>query len=115
MTTTATHKKFRKNEYDPATLKKVMEYDNFWLARKPDGQMGIFSITLNQWDWDTMNAKWPEIESWQNGEAEWIPLAKPYKVATQLDDDCAHLVEPEWYGLFETRCISFQMEAASWA
>lgn len=115
MTTTATNKKFGKNEYDPATLKKVMEYENFWLARKPDGQMGIFSIITEQYDWDAMHAKWPNDEPWFNGEVEFIPLAKPYKKTYQIDDDCAHLVEPEWYGLFETRCISYQMEAASWA
>lgn len=115
MTTTATTKKFGKNEHDPATLKKVREYENFWLARKPDGEMGIFSITTEQYDWDAMHAKWPNDESWENGEVQLIPLAKPYKIATQLDDDCGHLDQPEWYGLFETRCISLQMEAASWA
>ena len=33
------------------------------------------------------------------------------EVAYQLDDDCNHLLEPEWEGLFECRVLDMRAEA----
>lgn len=32
------------------------------------------------------------------------------RVAYQLDDDCNHLLDPEWEGLFECRVMDLQAE-----
>lgn len=113
MTTTATTKKFGKNEYDPATLKVLRRYEGYYLAKKPDGNLGIFGNMTTELDFDAMRAQNPD--SWWHPGSESIYLDEPYEVAYQFDDDCNHLLDPEWYGLFECRVDDLKMEAASWA
>ena len=37
--------------------------------------------------------------------------ADGFENAYLLDDDCNHLLEPEWYGLFESRVLDLKAEA----
>jgi hypothetical protein len=113
MTTTATKKKFGKYEYDPSTLKVLRKFEGYYLAKKPDGNLGIFGNHTEDLDFDAMRAQNPD--TWMNAECEAIYLDEPYEVAYQFDDDCNHLLQKEWEGLFEQRVWNLKMEAASWA
>ena len=107
MNTTATTKKFGRNEYDPATLKVLRKFEGYYLAKKPDGNLGIFRNYTQDLDWDAMRET--------SLDSEFIYLDEPYEVAYQFDDDCNHLLQKEWDGLFEHRVLNLKMEAASWA
>lgn len=107
-----TTRKYDTNEFDPATLQVLREFEGFYLAKKPDGNFGIFRNHTEKYDWEAMRTAYPTDEEFINGD--FIYLEEPYEVAYQFDDDCNHLLQKEWYGLFEHRVINIKMELASY-
>ena len=110
MTTTATKKKFGKYEYDPSTLKVLRKFEGYYLAKKPDGNLGIFGNHTEDLDFDAMRAQNPD--TWMNADSELIYLDEPYEVAYQFDDDCNHLLKKEFYGVFECRVLNLKAEGS---
>ncbi len=69
-------------EVKVSELKFVKEFEGYHLARY-QGNLGIWSCFT---------------------EDDGV------KMAYQLDDDCNHLLEPEWEGLFECRVMDLKAE-----
>lgn len=88
---------------NPAELELIQEYERYHLARY-QGNLGIWKIT-REVDWDASFKLPADAPLVYTGNME----------AALLDDDCNHLLDPEWYGLFECRVENLKMEAASWA
>jgi hypothetical protein len=74
-------------------LELVKEFEGFHLARY-NGDLGIWKLYTEKMTW--------------NGE-DFEPC-EPVSMAYQLDDDCNHLLEPEWEGLFECRVLDIKAE-----
>jgi ubiquinone biosynthesis protein Coq4 len=88
-------------EVKATELELVKEFDGFHLARY-EGNLGIWKLYSENIDWDA-TLKLPQ-------EAGMVYLDTAIEMAYQLDDDCNHLLEPEWEGLFECRVLDIKAE-----
>ena len=82
-------------------LEIIREFEGYTLARH-NGNLGIWSIYSENIDWDA-TFKLPQ-------EAGMVYLDRAIEMAMQMDDDCNHLLEPEWEGLFECRVLDLKAE-----
>lgn len=82
-------------EIKASELELVKEFEGYHLARY-QGNLGIWSIYTETSQWDGNN---------------YVPC-EPVEMAYQLDDDCNHLLDPQFEGLFECRVLDIKAEAA---
>lgn len=83
-------------EVESKELELVKEFEGYHLARHK-GNLGIWKVfqVISKWDgWD------------------FVPCEPPIEMAYQFDDDCNHLLDPQFEGLFECRVLDIKAEAA---
>jgi GH24 family phage-related lysozyme (muramidase) len=90
-----------KTEIKASELQIVKKFEGYTLARY-QGNLGIWKIYKETIDWEATMA--------QSDINKLIKLEKPVMLADQFDDDCNHLLDPEWDGLFECRVLDIQAE-----
>lgn len=81
-------------------LETIREFEGYTLARY-QGNLGIWAIN-KEIDW-AASFKLPANAPWvYTGELE----------ADLFDDDCKHLLDPEFEGVFESRVLNLKTEGA---
>jgi hypothetical protein len=87
-------------EIKASELEIIETLESYHLARY-QGNLGIWSTYTDTIDWDATFE--------QNRDADPILLPEPIKMAFLLDDDCNHLLDPEFEGVFSCR-VDMMME-----
>jgi hypothetical protein len=90
-----------KTGINPSELEIIKEFEGYTLARY-NGDLGIWKIYSENIDWPATLAL-PQ-------EAGMVYLESPIWLADQFDDDCNHLLDPQFDGVFECRVLDIKAE-----
>ena len=74
-------------------LEIIREFEGYTLARH-NGNLGIWAV-------------YTETEMWDGND---YVACEPVRMAMLMDDDCNHLLEPEFEGVFECRVLDLKAE-----